>query len=133
MPAAISLLLHPLATYAVLLLAVIAALYAAQSRAFAAVFTCLAATLAVLIAFAQAPPSSAGLAWIAVAIALLHAEFLWPSFGVAAALGIGSGAWGSWLLLAALETAARMGAALAGALLLLAAVARTMRLRTLPK
>ena len=105
-----ALLYYPLAAYLSLLLAVIAALYAAQ-----------------------VPPSLTGLMWLGVAVVMLHAEFLWPTFGIAAVLGVGSATWGSYLLLTPLEPLVRVAAALVGALLLLAAVARTMRLRTLPR
>jgi membrane-bound ClpP family serine protease len=133
MPFVVALLCQPLGAYAALLLAVIAALYAAQSHGFVAACACVSATLLTLLAFLEVPPSVAGLAWLGVAVALLHAEFLWPTFGTAAALGVGSAAWGSYLLLATLEPPARIAAALVGALLLLAVVARTMRLRTLPR
>ena len=128
-----ALLYHPLAAYASLLLAVIAALYAAQSRRFVPAFTCVSAAVVALLAFLHVPPSLSGLMWLVVAVVLLHAEFLWPTFGIAAVLGVGSATWGSYLLLTSLEPLARVAAALVGALLLLAAVARTMRLRTLPR
>jgi membrane-bound ClpP family serine protease len=86
-----------------------------------------------LLAYLQIPPSAAGLAWLCVGVALLHVEFLWPAFGAAGLLGLGSAAWGSSLLLAAVAPSARLSLALAAALVLLAAVARTMRLRTLPR
>ncbi len=126
-------LYHPLVTYASLLLAMIAGLYAARSARVVPGAACLAATSLALVGWAAAAPSVAGLAWLGFAVALLHAEFLWPTFGVTAVLGVGSAAWGSSLLLEPLVPAARVAAALAGALLLLAAVARTMRLRTLPR
>jgi membrane-bound ClpP family serine protease len=85
-----------------------------------------------LLAFLQVPPSVAGLAWLCVGVALLHAEFLWPTFGLAGAAGIGATVWGSALLLAPLPPLPRGAIALLGTLALLAAVARTARLRTLP-
>ena len=133
MPLALALLHHPLGTYAALLLAVIAALYAVQSRRFLPSVACVSAAVLALLAFLELPPSPTGLTWLGVAVVLLHAEFLWPTFGIAAVLGAGSAAWGSYLLLAPLEPPARVPAALVGALLLLAATARTMRLRTLPR
>jgi membrane-bound ClpP family serine protease len=133
MPLAVALLSHPVGSYTSLLIAVVAALYAAQSRRFVPAFTCVSAGSLTLLAFLQVPPSSIGLAALAVAVILLHAEFLWPTFGAACLLGVASAAWGSSLLLDALGAPARGGLALAGALLLLAAVARTMRLRTLPR
>jgi membrane-bound ClpP family serine protease len=133
MPFAVALLYHPVGTYASLLLAVVCALYAAQSRGLLPALASVATTLLALLAFLQTPPSLTGLSWLGGAVALLHVEFLWPTFGVAAVLGVGSAAWGSFLLLAPLEPPERVAAAVVGALLLLAAVARTMRLRTLPR
>lgn len=132
MPLAVALLCHPVGTFAALLAAVVAGLYAMQSRRFLPAFTSASAAALTLLAFLQIPPSGAGLAWLALAVALLHAEFLWPSYGIAGLAGVGSAAWGSWLLLAALDPAARGATAALGTLVLLAAVARTMRLRTLP-
>ena len=132
MPFAVALLCHPIGTFAALIAATVAALYAAQSRRFLPAFTAVSAGLLTVLAFVQLPPSTAALAWLFAGIALLHAEFLWPAFGVAGLLGIGAAVWGSWLLLAALEPVPRGTVALCGALLLVAAVARTMRLRTLP-
>jgi len=132
MPFAVALLCHPLGMFAALVAAAMASLYAAQSRRFLPAFTAGSAGLLTLLAFLQVRPSLAGLAWLCAGVALLHAEFMCPAFGVAGLLGIGAAVWGSWLLLAALEPVPRGAAALCGALLLLAAVARTMRLRTLP-
>jgi hypothetical protein len=132
MPFAVALLSHPLGTFASLVAAIVATLYAAQSHRFLPAFTAVSAALLTLLAFLQVPPSVAGLAWLCVGVALLHAEFLWPTFGLAGAAGIGASAWGSALLLAALTPLPRVAVALLGTLALLAAVARTMRLRTLP-
>jgi membrane-bound ClpP family serine protease len=133
MPFAVALLSHPAGSFAALLVAIVAALYAAQSRRFLPAFTASSAALLAILAYLQIPPSAAGLAWLCVGVALLHVEFLWPAFGAAGLLGIGSAAWGSSLLLAAVAPGARLSLALAAALVLLAAVARTMRLRTLPR
>ena len=132
MPLAVALLCHPLGTFVSLLAAIVAGLYAAQSRRLVPAFAAVSAALLTLLAFLQVPPSGAGLAWLAAAIVLLHAELLWPTFGLAGLLGIAGATWGSWLMLAALEAVARGAVALLGALVLAAAVARTMRLRTLP-
>jgi len=131
MPFPIALLCHPLGTFAALVAAIVAALYAAQSRRFLPALTAVSTALLTLLAFLLAPPSMAGLVWLCLGVALLHVEFLWPAFGIAGLLGIATTAWGSCSLLAGLEPLPRAGAALCGALLLLAAVARTMRLRTL--
>ena len=132
MPLAVALLCHPVGTLTALVAAMVAALYAAQSHRFLPTFTAVSAALLTLLAFLQVPPSAAGLAWLVVAVALLHAEFLWPTFGAAAVVGLGTATWGSWSLLAALAPIPRSIIALLAAITLLAAVARTMRLRTLP-
>jgi membrane-bound ClpP family serine protease len=132
MPFPVALLCHPLGTFAALVAAIVATLYAAQSRRVLPAFTAVSAALLTLLAFLQVPPSAAGLLWLCAGVALLHAEFSWPAFGIAGLLGVGSAVWGSWLLLAALQPVPRGAVALLGALLLLLAVARTMRLRTLP-
>lgn len=132
MPFAVALLCHPIGTFAALIAATVATLYAARSHRFLPVFTAISAALLTLLAFLQVPPSAVGLAWLGAGVALLHAEFLWPAFGVPGLLGVGTAAWGSWLSLAALDPVPRGAVALCGALALFAAVARTMRLRTLP-
>jgi membrane-bound ClpP family serine protease len=132
MPLAVALLCHPLGTLTALLAAIVFALYAAQSHRFVPTFAAVSASLLTLLAFLQVPPSAAGLTWLFVGIALLHAEFLWPTFGLAGALGLGTAAWGSCSLLAELAPVPRGIMALFAAVVLLAAVARTMRLRTLP-
>src|SRR5512134_2006136 len=129
MPLAVALLCHPVGTLTALVAAIVFALYGAQSHRFLPAFTAVSAALLTLLAFLQVPPSAAGLALVCVGVVLLHAEFLWPTSGVVGLLGLGSAAWGSSLLLAALPPVPRGGTALLGALLLLAAVARTMRLR----
>ena len=133
MPFAVAVLCHPIGTFVALVASIVAALYAAQSCRFLPAFTAVSAALLTLLAFLQVPPSVAGLAWLGVGVALLHAELLWPTFGVAGLLGVGATAWSSWLLLAALAPIPRGALALFGAAVLLAAVARTMRLRTLPR
>jgi membrane-bound ClpP family serine protease len=132
MPLAVALLCHPLGSFAALVATIVAALFAAHSRRFVPTFTAVSAALLTLLAFAQVPPSAAGLVCIGLGVTVLHVEFLWPTFGVAGLLGLGLTAWGSWSLLAMLAALPRGAAGLVGAFLLLAAVARTMRLRTLP-
>jgi membrane-bound serine protease (ClpP class) len=132
MPFAVALLCHPVGTLTAFVVAIVATLYAAQSRRFLPAFTAVSAGLLTLLAFLQVPPSAAGLAWLLVGVALLHAEFLWPTFGGAGVLGLAAAAWGSCSLLAALAPLPRGAVAVVAALVLLAAVARTMRLRTLP-
>jgi hypothetical protein len=132
MPFAVAVLCHPLGTFVALIAAIVATLYALQSQRFLPSFTAVSAALLTTLAFVQVPPSMAGLAWLLAALALLHVEFLRPTFGAAGTLGVGAAAWGSWSLLVPIAPVARGAVALLGALLLLAAVARTMRLRTLP-
>ena len=132
MPFAVALLCHPLGTFAALVATIAAALFAAQSHRFLPAFTAASAALLTLLAFLQVPPSTTGLACIGLGVALLHVEFLWPTFGIAGVLGLAITAWGSWSLLATLTPMTRGAVALLGAALLLAVVARTMRLRTLP-
>jgi membrane-bound ClpP family serine protease len=132
MPFAVALLCHPLGALTSLLATIVAALYAAQSRRFVPAFTAASAAMLTLLAFLHVPPSTAGLVWLCAGIVLLHAEFLWPTYGTAAVLGVVATISGSYSLLAALDPAARTAGALVSALILLAAVARTMRLRTLP-
>jgi len=132
MPLAVALLCHPAGSFAALVAAIVAALFAAQSRRFLPAFTAAAAALLALLASLQVPPSALGFAAICAGVALLHAEFLWPTFGCAGVLGLGATAWGSWSLLAALAPLPRGVVALVGTAAVVAAVARTMRLRTLP-
>jgi hypothetical protein len=132
MPITVAMLCHPAGAFAALVTALVAALYAAQSRRFLPTFTAVSAGALALLAALQVPPSALALVTLCAGIALLHAEFLWPTFGGAGALGLGATTWGSWLLLGALAPAPRAGVALLGAATLVAAVARTMRLRTLP-
>lgn len=132
MPLAVALLCHPAGAFVSLVAAVVAGLYAAQSHRFLPVFTAASAALLTLLAFLQAPPSGAGLVCLGIGVVLLHAEFRWATFGLAGLLGIAAALFGAWLLLAALEPAVRGTLALLGALVLLAAVAHTVRLRTLP-
>jgi membrane-bound ClpP family serine protease len=132
MPLPVALLCHPIGTFAALIAATVAALYAARSRRFLPSFTAISAALLTVLAFLQVPPSGAGLALLGAGLALLHAEFLWPAFGVPGVLGVGAAAWGSWLSLAALQPLPRAAVGVCGALILVVAVARTMRLRTLP-
>jgi membrane-bound ClpP family serine protease len=133
MPLAVALLCHPAGTLAALVVAIVATLYAAQSHRFLPIFTAVSAALLTVLAFLQVPPSAAGLACLSLGVALLHAEFLWPAFGLAGVLGTGTAAWGSCLLLGPVAPIPRCILALLGALMLLIAVARTMRLRTLPR
>ena len=55
MPFAVALLCHPLGTFAALVVAIVAALYAAQSQRFLPAFTAVSAALLALLAFLQVP------------------------------------------------------------------------------
>src|SRR5262245_31753787 len=90
MPLAVALLCHPVGTLTALVAAIVLALYAAQSQRFLPTFAAVSAALLTLLAFLQVPPNAAGLAWLLLGVALLHAEFLWPTFGLAGAFGVGT-------------------------------------------
>ena len=132
MPFPVALLLHPAGSFVALMAAIATGLIAVQSHRFLPAFTASAAALLTLLAFLQVPPSSSALLFLGAGVALLHAEFLWPAYGSFGAFGIGAAWYGSWRLLAPLAPPGRAAIALVGVLLLLAVVARTMRLRTLP-
>jgi membrane-bound serine protease (ClpP class) len=138
MPFAVALLQDPAGIYGFLVAAISASLYAVQKPAFLPAFASLAAAVLTALGFVAVPPNLAGLGLLAVGVALLHAEFLLPTSGAAGALGLGTTAWASLLLLAAGWPGPALGpfrcaVALLGTLVLVGSVAHTMRLRTLPK
>lgn len=138
MPFALALLHHPAGVYAFVVAAIVGSLYAAQRPAFVPVFAGAAAALLALIGFLAVPPSLLALSLLGIGVVLLHAEFVFPTSGVAGLLGLGVTAWGSSLLLApsaapVMTGPVRLAVAISGTLVLFGAVARTMRLRTLPK
>jgi membrane-bound ClpP family serine protease len=140
LPWPVALLEHPAGAYAALVVAVAAFIHAYHTRAFVPAFTAVGGTALAALAFLHRAPDVAGLAALGVGVALLHAEFLWSTYGLAALLGLGACACGSWQLLAsggavwpALPTPLRIVVALIGSSLLLAAVLRGMRVRTLPR
>jgi membrane-bound ClpP family serine protease len=138
MPIALALLHHPAGVYAFVVAAIVGALYATQRPAFVPAFAGAAAALLGLLGFLAVPPSSFALLLLGIGIALLHAEFLFPTSGVAGLLGLGVTISASWLLLApsaapAMPGPLRLAVAISGTLVLFGVVARTMRLRTLPK
>jgi membrane-bound ClpP family serine protease len=133
MSPAVALLLHPLGAFGALMAAIVAGLYAAESRRALPALAATSAGFLALLAFLEVPPSAAGLCLLGAGLVLLHVEFLWATFGVAALLGICAATSSAWLLLDGLPSAARGGFALLGALALLAAVGHTMRRRTLPR
>jgi hypothetical protein len=133
MPFAVALLHHPAGAYAFLVAAIVGCLYAAQRPTFVPAFAGLGAAFLALLAFVDMARDPLGFVMLGLGLLLLHLEFLVPTIGIAGMLGVGAATWGSWLLLAPLPSIARGALALVGALILLAAVARTMRLRTLPQ
>ena len=106
---AVALLCHPVGTLTALVTGIVFALSAAQSRRFLPAFTAVSAGLLTILAFLQVPPSAAGLAWLAVGVALLHAEFFSATFGLAGVVGICAAAWGSFFPRQRLRKARRWG------------------------
>ena len=140
MPFPVALLDHPAGAYGALVVTIAALVHAYHTRAFVPAFTAVSAAALTALAFLHRTPDTTSLVALALGIALLHAEFLWSTYGLAALLGLGACSLGSWQLLAsagaawpALPTPLRIAAALAGSLLLLASVLRGMRVRTLPR
>ncbi|HJR68524.1 MAG TPA: hypothetical protein VKA43_00615, partial [Gammaproteobacteria bacterium] len=110
------------------------------TRAFVPAFAAVSGAALTALAFLHRAPDAAALLALGLGVALLHAEFLWSTYGLAALLGVGACGLGSWQLLAsagaawpALPTPLRIAAALLGSVLMLAAVLRGMRVRTLPR
>jgi len=140
LPFPVALLDHPAGAYGALVVTIAALVHAYHTRAFVPAFTAVSAAALTALAFLHRTPDTTSLVALALGIALLHAEFLWSTYGLAALLGLGACSLGSWQLLAsagaawpALPTPLRIAAALAGSLLLLASVLRGMRVRTLPR
>jgi membrane-bound ClpP family serine protease len=140
LPWPVALLDHPAGAYAALVVAVAALVHAYHTRAFLPAFVGVSAGALTALAFLHREPDTMGLAALALGVALLHAEFLWSTYGLAALFGLACSALGSWRLLApvvtgwpALPTSLRVAAALLGSSLLFAAVLRGMRVRTLPR
>jgi membrane-bound serine protease (ClpP class) len=137
MQSALALLSHPVGTYACVVTAGAACSYGWHARSISAAFTAGAAMLAAAVGFADAPPSGAGLLLLVLGIALLHGEFLVPTYGVALVAGLAVAATASWLLLETgpgatpLPPLLRLAMAAAGAVVLLAAVLRGFRRYTL--
>jgi membrane-bound serine protease (ClpP class) len=139
MPFPVALLCHPAGAYVFLVIAVAGLVHGVGMRRFVPAFAGVSAALLTSLAFLHVPPNVAGLASLALGVLLLHAEFLLPTYGVAGALGLIASAGGSWLLLAPTAPGVlvpplwRLLLALAGTFAILAVVARTTRLRTLPR
>lgn len=138
MPFAIAALDQPASAYCLVVIAMAALVYAGGARtAFVPGFAGLAAALLAVLAYLNEPLSTAGLVLLALGVALMNVEFLLPTFGCAGAGGIAVALGGSWRLLEPHGTAPtalpwRIALAIVGTGLLLAAVGRAWRLRTLP-
>jgi membrane-bound ClpP family serine protease len=140
LPLPVALLDHPAGAYAALVVTIATLVHAYHTRAVVPAFTAVSAAALTTLAFLHRAPDTTSLVALALGVALLHAEFLWSTYGLAALLGLGACTLGSWQFLAsagaawpALPTPLRIAAALLGSLLLLAAVLRGMRVRTLPR
>jgi membrane-bound ClpP family serine protease len=140
LPLPVALLAHPAGAYGALVVTIAALVHAYHTRAFVPAFTADSAAALTVLAFLHHAPDAAGLVALALGVVLLHAEFLRSTYGLAALLGLGACALGSWQLLASTGTAwpalpppLRVAAALLGSLLILASVLRGMRVRTLPR
>jgi membrane-bound ClpP family serine protease len=138
MPFAVAVLCHPAGAYGCVVTALGAFVYACHTRTFVPTFTAVAAALLSTLAFLQVPPDATGLLLLALGVAALQLEFLAPTCGAALLTGLTLGVSGSWRLLdavpaavAPLPPALRIAVAVAGTLVLLAAVVRGFRLRTL--
>jgi membrane-bound ClpP family serine protease len=138
MPFAVALLANPAGAYGFLVATLAAFIYACHIRTFVPLFAATSAALLTGLAFAHTPPNAAGLVLLVAGAVLLQAEFLLPTYGLAFVSGVTASAAGSWLLLGAtltvrnaLSPAPRTALALLGTVLLLAAVLRGFRLRTL--
>jgi membrane-bound ClpP family serine protease len=138
MASAIALLGHPIGVYACLVTALAAIVYAWHTRRSVAAFTAVAAATLTGLACLVAPPDVAGVALVVLGIALLQTELVVPTYGAALVTGCAAAIVGAWRLLGATTSAApvlpaalRLALAIAGTLMLLAAVLRAFRLRTL--
>jgi membrane-bound ClpP family serine protease len=138
MASAIAVLGHPIGAYACLMTALAASVYAWHTRRSVAALTAVAAAALTGLACLVAPPDVAGVALVVLGIALLQTELMVPTYGAALVTGCAAAIVGAWRLLGATTSAApvlpaalRLALAIAGTLMLLAAVLRAFRLRTL--
>ena len=138
MPFAVALLCHPAGAYACLVTALAAFTYACHTRRFVPAFTAVSASALTTLAFLQIPPDTTGVALVALGVTLLQVELMLPTYGGALVTGCTAAIAGSWRLLASAASAApplpaglRLALAIVGTLVLLAAVLRGFRLRTL--
>ena len=138
MPFAVAALSQSASAYCLLLIGVAGLAYASVARAaFVPGFTGIAATMLAALAYWPESPSVAGLVALVLGAALMNLEFLLPTFGCAGVSGIVAGVWGSWRLLehptlAQTPLPWRIALAVGGTGMLVAAIGRAWRLRTLP-
>jgi hypothetical protein len=140
LPLPVALLDHPAGAYGALVVTIAALIHAYHTRALVPAFAAVSGAALTALAFLHRAPDATALVALGLGVALLHAEFLWSTYGLAAVLGVGACGLGSWQLLAsagaawpALPTPLRIAAALLGSVLMLAAVLRGLRVRTLPR
>lgn len=138
MPFAVAVLANPAGAYACLVVTLAAFVYACHTHRFVPLFAAVSAALLTGLAFAHSPPHVAGLALLVAGLALLQAEFVWPTYGAALLAGLAASGAGSWALLgatraagAALAAPTRIALATLGTAVLFGAVLRGFRLRTL--
>jgi len=138
MPFAIAVVSPPAGAYAWLVVAIGGLSYGVYAPQFVIVFAGAAAGTLAALGYLHAPPDPAGLGLLAFGVLLLNLEFLRPTFGAAAIVGLAAATAGSWRLLGAapplvpLPTALRIAYAASGALALLLITERAVRRYALP-
>ena len=139
MPISVAILLDPRAAYCLLVIALMGLCHAAYLRGTLVIaFTGTTSALLALLAYLHNPPRPGAVLGIGVGFALMNAEFLLPTFGLAAVVALAATFCGSWLLLEpspgiSLPAAARALLGGAGTLLLFLAVGRVLRRYTLAR
>ena len=138
MPFAIAVVSPPAGAYVWLVVAIGGLVYAAYVPRFVIVFAGATAGTLAALGYLHVPPDVVGLVLLALGVLLLNLEFLRPTFGAAAMVGLAAATAGSWRLLgvapplAPLPAPLRTVCAVVGALALLAIVERAVRRYTLP-
>jgi membrane-bound serine protease (ClpP class) len=139
-PFAIAVVSPPAGAYAWLVAGIAGLVYAAYvPRSFVVGFAGAAAVVLASLGYLHVPPDRLGLAGVAIGVLLLNLEFLVPTFGAAAVVGLAAAAAGSWRLLAtplpalALPDTLRAALAITGTLALLIVTGRAARRYTLPR
>ncbi len=139
MPISVAILQDPRTAYCLLVTALIGLCHAAYLRnTLVITFTGTASALLALLAYLHNPPHPSAVLCVGLGFALMNAEFLLPTFGLAGICALAATAYGSWLLLepsASIELplAARALLAGAGTLLLFLTVGRVLRRYTLAR